>query len=363
MTAKSASLQLDRKTAKLNRTSLPRLPPLPGFAGDQEYKEQVDLWKQLIQWEKEDPLVLKEEEPEAYKQRILYAYKQALMALRFWPEMWVNAAEWCFENNIHKDGSDMGLKFLSDGIEANPESVLLALKLGDRTEMTHPLGDTEDAKEARIQAIRKPYDGVLDTLYKMMQKLKEREKKEVAQIEKSASLAGSAIEVEPRNDDDEADDAAGGPQNPGNEERIKAIKQGFAAQTELLKRTISFVWIATCRAARRTQGKGSLQSGLRGVFGDARAKGQLTSDVYVAVAQLEHVVYKDPAGAKIFDRGAKLFPEDENFMLEYIKFLHSKDDTTSQYQRRRCMFFFLGYISANNIMQTPALSSRLSSIA
>jgi cleavage stimulation factor subunit 3 len=112
--------------------------------------------------------------------------------------------------------------------------------------------------------------------------------------------------------------------------QISAIQRAYAAETQLLSRTISYVWIAMARAMRRIQGKGSqTEGGLRKVFTDARQKGRLTSDVYVAVALLESVVYKDPVGAKIFERGARLFPNDENFMIEYLKYLHSKDDTTS----------------------------------
>ncbi|CAI4219606.1 unnamed protein product [Parascedosporium putredinis] len=44
---------------------------------------------------------------------------------------------------------------------------------------------------------------------------------------------------------------------------------------------------------------------------------------------MESVVYRDPVGAKIFERGMTLFPEDENYLLEYLRYLHSKDDTTN----------------------------------
>lgn len=329
MTAKSASLQMDRKLARLQRTSLPRLAPMPGFAGDQEFKEQVELWKDWIHWEKEDPLVLKDEEPEAYNSRVMYAYKQAVMALRFWPEIWVDAAEWCFANNIVKNGVDMGTKFLVDGIEANPESVLLALKHGDRIEMTHPAGDTDESKEARATAIREPYNRVLDTLYKMIAKLKERGEKEIAKAKQAAELMDAPNRAsEDRNDDDDNDVDA--PRTSRGEEMVKAVKQANDSQVELMKRTISFVWTALCRAIRRVVGKGNPNSGLRKIFIEARTRGQLTSEIYTAVALIEHHVYKDIAGTKIFDRGAKLFPDDENFMLEYIKFLHSKDDSTSK---------------------------------
>ncbi|KAF9873508.1 cfia complex component [Colletotrichum karsti] len=327
MTAKASNSQLDRLIPRLQRTTLPRLPPAPGFDGDQDFMEQVDLWKKWIQWEKEDPLVLQEEEPEAYRGRVLYCYKQALMALRFWPEMWVDAAEWCFANNISKDGKELGLSFLTDGIEANPESVLLALRHGDRVETTYPAADDDESKAARAKAIREPYSKVLDNLYAMSKKLKEREEQAVRKIEAAAGPDLNIKNSIERNDDDVDGDAP--PAEFGKEAHVKAVKHGFSVQADMLKRTISFVWIALCRAARRTQGKGSASAGLRQVFIEARSRGQLTSDVYIAVAKMEALIYNDPAGGKIFDRGAKLFPEDASFMLEYIKFLHSKGDTTN----------------------------------
>ncbi|KAK1845208.1 cfia complex component [Colletotrichum chrysophilum] len=327
MTAKASNSQLDRLIPRLQRSTLPRLPPAPGFDGDQEFMEQVDLWKKWIQWEKEDPLVLQEEEPEAYTARVLYCYKQALMALRFWPEMWVDAAEWCFANNVVKEGKELGLSFLTDGITANPESVLLALRHGDRVEMTYPAGDDDASKAARAKAIREPYSQVLDNLYAMSKKLKEREEQAIRRIEEAAAFDPNIKDSIERNDDDVDGEAPSA--ELAKEERVKAVKQGFSVQTDMLKRTISFVWIALCRAARRTQGKGSASQGLRQVFIEARSRGQLTSDVYIAVAKMEALIYNDPAGGKIFDRGAKLFPEDASFMLEYIKFLHSKGDTTN----------------------------------
>jgi len=87
------------------------------------------------------------------------------------------------------------------------------------------------------------------------------------------------------------------------------------------------------RAMRRVQGKGAVKSeigGSRTIFSDARQRGKILSEVYVASALLEHHVYKDPAGTKIFERGAKLFPEDSTFILEYLKHLISIGDTTSK---------------------------------
>ena len=334
MSAKSANTALDNITRGLQRTNLPRLPPAPGFEGDEEYMSQVELWKKWIAWEKSDPLDLKTDEPDLLQKRILYCYKQALMALRFWPEMWVDAAEWCFDNAITKDGVDVGLDFLTQGIAANPESVLLALKHADRIEETHPVEEGDAAKAERGAAVRAPYNKVLDTLYDIIKGVKEKEKADLAKVEEILALEANAAASNPALDDEEdVDGHEGDSKEAQRQMRIKAIQQGVSAQTQLLSRTLSFVWIALARAMRRIQGKGVITTplgGLRQVFTEARTRGRLTSDVYVAVALLEWNVYKDNAGVKIFERGAKLFPEDENFMVEYLKFMHSRDDFTSK---------------------------------
>lgn len=322
MSAKSGNIALDNITRDLKRTNLPRLPPAPGFDGDDEFKEQIDLWKKWISWEKEDPLVLQEDELKAYQQRIIYCYKQALMALRFWPEIWMDAAEWCFANDIRENDKELGTELLTQGIAANPESVLLALKHADRIEATYPGKEGDKAEFAK--AVREPHDTILDTLYAMGDKGKEREKMEIAAIKQQEQMLQQSIE----GDEDDADQT----KSSVTHERVHAIQQAYAAENTILSKTISYVWIALARAMRRIQGKGNqTEGGLRKVFTDARHRGRLSSDVYVAVALLESIVYKDPVGSKIFERGARLFPNDEYFMIEYLKYLHAKDDTTSKY--------------------------------
>ncbi|KAI1504063.1 hypothetical protein F5X99DRAFT_373356 [Biscogniauxia marginata] len=332
MTARSANTHLDNITRGLQRTNLPRLPPAPGFEGDREFLEQVRLWKAWIAWEKEDPLVLKGEDPETYRLRVLHVYKQALMALRFWPEMWVDAAEWCFENNIFsKDGQDTGLQFLIDGIAANPESSLLALKHADRIELTQRASEDDEAKASLAQAVRAPYDKVLETLYDMIKKLKDRETAAVTKIEEEVA---AEVSTNGGADDDE-DDEGEIKENPSLEttkkDRIKAVQDGFAVQIQMLSQQISYLWIALARAYRRLQGqgKGSPPVGVRGIFTEARQKGRLTSDVYLAIAHIEWDIYQDPVATKIFERGSRLFPEQEHFIVEYLKHLHARRDFTN----------------------------------
>ncbi|KAI0005761.1 hypothetical protein F4779DRAFT_597688 [Xylariaceae sp. FL0662B] len=336
MTARSANTHLENITRGLQRTTLSRLPPAPGFDGEQEYIEQVNLWKAWIAWEKDDPLVLKADDPETYRQRILHVYKQALMALRFWPEMWVDAAEWCFENNVvGRDGQDLGLQFLVDGAAANPESSLLALKHADRIESTQSADEDDVGKVALAQAVRAPYDKVLDTLYGMVKRLKDQEVAAIAKIEEDATI-NDGTAASPGLDDDEDDEGEIKEKSSAEntkKDKIKAVQDGFAVQIQMLSQQISYLWVALARAFRRLQGQGQAKStppsGVRGIFTEARQKGRLTSDVYLAIAQIEWDIYEDNVGTKIFDRGAKLFPEQEHFIVEYLKHLHTRRDFTN----------------------------------
>jgi len=329
MTAKGANIALENMTRRLKRTTYPRLPPVPGFEGDTEFADQLEIWKKWIAYEKDDPLVLKDDDPAGFKQRVLYCFKQALMAMRFVPEIWVDAAEWCFKNQVMNGNEDTGLQFLTQGVAANPESVVLALKHADRIESTFArTDDSDDEKRKHADAVREPYNRLLDTLYDMGNDLKDKEQADIAEVKKLVPQADA-----PRSPDGDEDENRAAAEMKS---RVEAITASYTARSEVLSKTISHVWIALARAMRRIQGKGiphknnSFEGGLRQTFLDARKKGRLTSDVYVAVAQMESVVYGDVVGAKIFERGLKLFPNDEYFVLEYLKHLHSKNDTTSK---------------------------------
>lgn len=336
MTARSASTAWENVTRGLIRTTIPKLAPEHGFDGEQEYMQQVELWKKWIAWEQEDPLVLKGEETDVYNKRVLYVYRQALMALRFWPETWVEAAEWCFENGQDKEGDE----FLNSGIAANPESCLLAFKKADRLETTLSTEEADKGPGDRGAIVRAPYDKVLDSLYDLIKQLKVREAKDMVKVEESARVDAEISAIIASADDGEVDpDKEIREANKLKEQ--EAVRQEYVKQAHTLSRTISFVWIALMRAMRRVQGKGVVKTavgGSRQIFADARARGKITSDVYVASALIEHHVYKDPAGTKIFERGAKLFPEDSGFILEYLKHLLSIGDTTSKFVSPDCSY-------------------------
>jgi cleavage stimulation factor subunit 3 len=333
MSARSSYTALQNITATLRRTTLPALPPALGFAGDAEFMEQLDIWKRWIQWEKEDPLVLKQEDVAAYNARILFVYKHALMAMRFWPVLWVDASDFCFQNDLEADGND----FLIQGAAANPESCLLAFKRADRLELSTANEEGDESALRRGTAVREPYNKVLDALYELCTKTKSRETQDIARIEANFTTNDNLQNGTTANGDNEAADA----EEEADKERQKAaqiesVKSMHASQLTLLSKTLSHVWIALIRAMRRVQGKGKVNdalAGLRGTFADARKRGRITSDVYVACALIEFHCYEPETGKKIFERGLRLFPEDEAFALEYIKHLVANNDHTSQPSR------------------------------
>lgn len=322
MTARSSYTELQNITRDLIRTSLPRLPPVPGTEGDIEFRQQVEIWERWIKWEQGDPLVLKEDDFAAFRTRVVYVYKQALMALRFYPAMWFDAAEFCFLNGIEAEGNEL----LKQGMDANPESCLLAFKRADRLEIT---SESEQDPIKRGAKVREPYDKVLDALYDLIAKARTRESQDVERMEKMfAESNPEKQQLNEEEDDDQSDAKA----KESMKSQIDAVRNAHAHQISILSKTVSFAWIALMRAMRRVQGKGKPGEapGSRQIFADSRKRGRITSDVYIASALIEYHCYKDPAATKIFERGAKLFPEDENFALEYLKHLIDINDVISK---------------------------------
>lgn len=345
MTARSAISVADNISRAVIRTTLPKLPPAPGFDGAEDFTKQIQAWKNWVEWEKSDPLEIKDDDRDTYNKRILYLYKNALAALRFWPEMWYDAAEWSFQNNLNDDGNT----FLKDGMDANPESCLLAFKRSHHLELRTDFEDGDAGVIEKGKVVREPLDQVLDALYDLTNKAKKREERNIAiakenfnALQAAEEAARAATDKGPGVDDDDDENNTAAwrekeEQEKQKQDQLNAQLQGItkAANQEIhtLKKTLTYAWIALMRTMRRVQGKGGAKDaaipGFRGVFGEARKRGKLLSDAYVASALIEHHCYQDLAAGKIFERGMKLFPDDENFALEYVKHLVKLNDATS----------------------------------
>ncbi|PPJ57791.1 hypothetical protein CBER1_00139 [Cercospora berteroae] len=342
MQARTARMQLEQKISGLDRTSLPRLPPIYGCAGEDEFGEQVEKWRSWIAWERdEDPLVYKGSEDEEWRKRVIYAYDQATIFLCFYPQIWFEAASWCFSTGI-ADVIARGDAFLEKGMQMNPESVLLAMMKADRIESDLEPGNTEEVLIRNGDKLDKPFADVHAALYALRNKAMDKDKVALAQIE--AHFNSLPPEEEPQNaqEDDDDDIPAEKPLTRTEQKKaqIDAVKQASAAYLDMFKRMISYVWVAKMRAFRRVQGQGRAPKkndekpkpyvkGSRAIFSEARPGGPLSSEVYIAAALMEWQCYRDPSAIKIFERGMRLFPTDTAFILEYIKHLISTQDVTN----------------------------------
>ncbi|KAG0137665.1 hypothetical protein HOY82DRAFT_535356 [Tuber indicum] len=254
--------------------TLSRLPTAPGYEGYQDYIWQVELWKSWIQWEKGDPLVLAKEDPPGLRTRILDVFNQALMALRFWPEMWFDAAEWLYDL-VRKIG--------------RKETEDLAL-IGDDFKLTNPYN---------------------------------------------------------AEDDDEDDDPTMAATRAAKDAQVAELRNSAKEQLQVMAEAISTVWINLMLVMGRVQGHDKVNEplcGSRQIFVDARKRGNINSDVYVASALIEYHRYKPPATLKIFGIGMRNFPEDENFVLEYLKFLVAINHITNA---RAVFDAFVGRVTAD----------------
>lgn len=345
MTARSAITVADNIARGVHRTTVPKLPPAAGFDGADEYTKQVQAWKNWIEWEKSDPLEIKLDDKDTYEKRVLYLYKNALTALRFWPEMWYDAAEWSYQNNQKEEGD----AFLKNGMDANPESCLLAFKRSHQLELRTDFEDGEAGIVEKGKVVREPLDQVLDALYDLTNKARKREEQTIARTKEAFAAQQAAAEAaragsEKGSDDDDDEDANGAAARLQKERQdaldaqLHGISKAASADIHTLKKALTYAWITLMRTMRRIQGKGAAKDtpipGFRGVFAEARKRGKLLSDAYVASALIEHHCYQDPAAGKIFERGMRLFPDDENFALEYVKHLVKLNDATSKFIAR-----------------------------
>ncbi|KAF2716206.1 Suf-domain-containing protein [Polychaeton citri CBS 116435] len=338
MTAKTAKTQLDQIVDILRRDGLPTLQPHFGCEGRKEWDHQVSLWKRWVAWETEDPLVLKDEDFEAYRKRIKFVWQQATCVMRFCPELYFEAAQWCFDQATEQYTQE-GDAFLDAGIVANPESVLLALRKVDRIESGLTSSEDDEAAESNGKQLDAPFEKCHKALYDLQAAVIARRERGVAKVrEHFANLPPDETndQVNEEDDDDDSDDHSDKVKKLSREEhlqeQIKNLMSEYEMQIDTLKRTISYLWVCKMQAFRRVLGQGNPKTsrpGFRTIFGTARRRGQLTSDVYIASALIEYHCYKDPSSTRIFERGLKLFPADEVFTLEYIKHLISINDVVN----------------------------------
>ncbi|CAB4256671.1 cleavage polyadenylation factor subunit RNA14 [Maudiozyma barnettii] len=155
-----------RRVAPINLRSVNK-KNLPHTSENEEFPDQIDIWKKWIEWEKENKLVLPEE---TAKMRVSYAYKQSIIYMLFSPEIWYNYAISFDEND-----SSWRQQTLSHGLKANPTSPTLCIKLSEIYGMENEVEMIKSCFEGTIKSIQRQYKkSVADDNSESAQSLKER---------------------------------------------------------------------------------------------------------------------------------------------------------------------------------------------
>jgi cleavage stimulation factor subunit 3 len=144
---------------------------MPAVANDDvEAAEMAGNWLRWIAWEKGNPLSA---DKATVNQRVMFAYRKALMTQRGQPVIWLSMVDFCEEQMIAISNTpwfgrpsgtdDVGVSLLKQATEANPTSVSLALALTERLEL--------DKKRADLnkETIKGLYEGLVSAIEAKLQ--------------------------------------------------------------------------------------------------------------------------------------------------------------------------------------------------
>ncbi|CAN6663460.1 mRNA 3'-end-processing protein Rna14p [Trichomonascus vanleenenianus] len=139
MKARAALREMERLIDNLDRFNT---TPLPRKYTEKEL-DKSQAWFRWINWEKSNPL---ETDKETVDVRVSYAYKQAVLAMRYYPEIWFDAAEYAVEQGRESEQ----MEYLKNGVAANPYSFMLHYK---KAELEEKAGNAKAMKETFLQLI------------------------------------------------------------------------------------------------------------------------------------------------------------------------------------------------------------------
>ncbi|ODO03341.1 hypothetical protein L198_02186 [Cryptococcus wingfieldii CBS 7118] len=307
MTARTALRELRTLTDRIPK---PVIPARLSFT--EQDRQAINAWKAYLKWEESNPLVI--EDQEILQSRIEYALNKSLGEMRHFSEIWQYATAYYLKQNE----KDKAIELVKAGVEACPKSFLLTFAYAELEE--------ERKEYATCHAL---YSNLISKLNPEVDQLRKEIVKEVEiargppipNAEKAQSAAAAGDVDMDGNDLQEIQKLVDERENRG---RLVAERRG--RDVDELMIGISVVWNMYMRFARRAEGIKSA----RAVFGKARKSPHLTWHVFEASAMVEYHSNKDSAVAiRIFELGLKLFAEDVDYVVQYLKYLISINDESN----------------------------------
>ncbi|KAI8607352.1 hypothetical protein BC830DRAFT_1048334, partial [Chytriomyces sp. MP71] len=309
MTARMAFRELKLITAAIDAAQSTWVPT-PTSWTETDY-EIIRAWKRYIAWEKTNPLRL--DDASIVSARVMYAYKSSLAMMRFFPELWYDAARYL----IDVGKMDEAASLLAQGAEALPRSLILTFALAELEESRKKdfgeMAKLFDALLAHLETwiteTNAKYDAERDTLMALL-----RGGDAAATPLESSGWDGEQRELEREKEKE---------RNTEIEEKVEIARKRRLGK---IREAWSLVWIVYMRVARRSE---SVKVA-RNLFKQAKKSELCTHHVYVASALMEYYASKDVGIAcRIFEAGMKVFGEDDansEYIACYLEFLIQQND-------------------------------------
>jgi cleavage stimulation factor subunit 3 len=225
------------------------------------------MWKAWIAWEKTNPLLLDQEN--AVYTRVIYAYKQAMMNMRFYPELWYNYS--LFPNKRYsaseyaksKGKDSEAAEYMKNGIKANKLSFLLHYQFAEHEEGHHRISEVRTTLESLIENVKQEYE--------KMNKMAEFMKMQI-NMEKETDTKMLSSEMT------EAETQAIVDRQRKRKGQLEIIDHEHSIRVGKIADESTNAWIALMQAIRRAEGI----KAARQVFAKARKAKPLSHHIFVA---------------------------------------------------------------------------------
>ncbi|KAK9717514.1 mRNA 3'-end-processing protein rna14, variant 2 [Basidiobolus ranarum] len=301
MTARTALREMRTITDSFAKNVLPQPPQWT----DREI-QQLEAWKHYITWERSNPLQL--EDKAALSARVIYAYKQALIALRYYPEIWYDFAIYCAECGKTEEA----VAHLKAGTEVVPTSLLLHFAYAE----------LEESKKNNPRA-RELYEILLKNIEKYIEEIRTSGEQEINELVQSLA----SEEVENEEDSERERDGEDRERLRVKERSAEKQKAKVEAQIEKnlmsVKKAFTLVWIMFMKYARRAEGI----KAARQIFSRARKSPDTTYHLFISSALMEYYCSKDQnIAGKIFELGLKTYASEPGYVLQYLEYLIQMND-------------------------------------
>ncbi|KAJ2745040.1 mRNA 3'-end-processing protein rna14 [Coemansia sp. BCRC 34301] len=353
MTARTALRVMNKHWDAIRRSQPPHGIPVPPEWSSREI-DHLEAWKRYLKWETDNPLNISD--PAVLRKRVVFAYSQACMALRLYPEIWIDFAEYLSSQGLHNDA----MAKMHNASQVLPSSLGVQFAYAEMAEKHKQPNICKQVYEqvvtvtrADIDSTTARYTSKLDRLEKKLllistkkaalegqQDMQETEAPVEVSMAESDSDSGDSDDVGDGDADDNASDVSGLEasgitatlERAKKRTNVRVAKTKAQMEQELREKREHYTlsWIMYLRYVQRAEGIDAVRQLLRRPRSDP--SGYLTYHLFVAAAQMEYHVAKKPGvAAKLFEFYSKLYSDQPEYIVEYLSYLiNSGDDTNAR---------------------------------